>query len=177
MLFAVAPASVVFSGFQSTAFWLVFSGLIIGVGVRRTGLADHLAQEITGRFTKSYANLVTGVVVLAVTMAFLLPSTMSRVVIMAPIVSALADRVGFGEGSNGRAGLILAMALGTWMSAAGILPAHLPNLVMVGAAETLYNVSFTYGAYFFLHFPVLGVLKSACIVFHLFLEMDYIKTI
>ena len=164
MLFAVAPASVVFSGFQSTAFWLVFSGLIIGVGVRRTGLADHLAQEITGRFTKSYATLVTGVVVLAVTTAFLLPSTMSRVVIMAPIVSALADRVGLGEGSNGRAGLILAMALGTWMSAAGILPAHIPNLVMVGAAETLYDVSFTYGAYFFLHFPVLGVLKSACIV-------------
>ena len=31
MLFAVAPASVVFSGFQSTAFWLIFSGLIIGV--------------------------------------------------------------------------------------------------------------------------------------------------
>ena len=158
MLFAVAPASVVFSGFQSTAFWLVFSGLIIGVGVRRSGLADYLARGITDRFTRSYATLVTGVVVLAVTMAFLLPSTMSRVVIMTPIVSALADRVGFGEGSNGRVGLILAMA------AAGILPSHVPNLVMVGAAETLYDVSFTYGTYFFLHFPVLGVLKSACIV-------------
>lgn len=164
MLFAVAPASVVFSGFQSTAFWLVFSGLIIGVGVRRSGLADHLTRGIIGRFTKSYATLVTGVVVLAVTMAFLLPSTMSRVVIMAPIIAALADRVGFGEGSNGRAGLILTMALGTWMPAAGILPSHVPNLVMVGAAETLYDVSFTYGTYFFLHFPVLGVLKSACIV-------------
>ena len=63
MLFTVAPAGVVFSGFQSTAFWLVFSGLIIGVGVRRTGLSEHLAQRITGRFTKSYATLVTGVVV------------------------------------------------------------------------------------------------------------------
>lgn len=164
MLFAVAPASVVFSGFQSTAFWLIFSGLIIGVGVRRTGLADHLARSITGRFTKSYATLVTGVVVLAVAMAFLMPSTMSRVVIMAPIVAALADRFGFGEGSNGRAGLILAMAFGTWMPAAGILPSHVPNMVMVGAAETLYDVSFTYGTYFFLHFPVLGVLKAALIV-------------
>jgi len=164
MLFTVAPAGVVFSGFQSTAFWLVFSGLIIGVGVRRTGLSEHLAQRITGRFTKSYATLVTGVVVLAVAMAFLMPSTMSRVIIMAPIIAALADRFGFGEGSNGRAGLILAMALGTWMPAAGILPAHVPNLVMVGAAETLYDISFTYGSYFFLHFPVLGILKSTVIV-------------
>ena len=164
MLFAVAPASVVFSGFQSTAFWLVFGGLIIGVGVRRTGLGEYLAQSITGRFTKSYATLITGVVVLAVTMAFLMPSTMSRVVIMAPIVVAFADRFGFGEGSNGRAGLILAMAMATWSPAAGILPAHVPNLVMVGTAETLYDVSFTYGTYFFLHFPVLGVLKAALIV-------------
>ena len=164
MLFAVAPASVVFSGFQSTAFWLVFSGLIIGVGVRRTGLAEHLAQSITGRFTKSYAVLVTGVVVLAVTMAFLMPSALSRIVIMAPIIAALADRFGFREGSNGRTGLILAMTLATFMPAAGILPALVPNLVMVGAAETLYDVSFTYGTYFFLHFPVLGVLKAAVIV-------------
>ncbi len=164
MLFAVVPANVVFSGFQSTAFWLVFSGLIIGVGVQCSGLGEYLAQSITGRFTKSYATLITGVVVLAVTMAFLLPSTMSRIVIMAPIITALANRFGFGEGSNGRAGLILAMAMATWMPAAGILPAHVPNLVMVGAAETLYDVSFTYGTYFFLHFPVLGVLKAALIV-------------
>ena len=164
MLFAVAPASVVFSGFQSTAFWLVFSGLIIGVGVRRTGLADHLARSITGRFTNSYATLVTGVVLLAVAMAFLMPSAMSRVVIMAPIIAALADRFGFGEGTNGRAGLILAMTLATFMPSAGILPSLVPNLVMIGAAETLYDLSFTYGTYLFLHFPVLGALKAALIV-------------
>mgnify|MGYP007116969656 FL=1 len=31
MLFAIAPADVVFSGFSSSAFWIIFGGLIIGM--------------------------------------------------------------------------------------------------------------------------------------------------
>ncbi len=45
MLFAVAPAPVVFSGFASTAFWLVFAGLVIGVAVQRTGLGARIADQ------------------------------------------------------------------------------------------------------------------------------------
>ena len=76
MLFAVAPAAVVFSGFHSTAFWLVFGGLVIGVGVHRTGLGGRLANFIAGWFGGSYASVIFGIVVIGVVMAFLMPSTL-----------------------------------------------------------------------------------------------------
>lgn len=164
MLLAVAPAGIVFAGFESAAFWLVFTGLILGIGVRRSGLSEYLARAITGGVGQTYAGIITGVVILSIAMAFVMPSTTGRIVILTPIMAALADRLGFKEGSKGRAGVVFAMAFGTWMPAAGILPSHVPNMVLAGAAETLYDITLTYGAYLILHFPVLGVVKAALIV-------------
>lgn len=164
MLLSVAPAGIVFAGFESAAFWLVFTGLIIGIGVRRTGLGEHLARAITGGGGQSYAGIIIGVVLLSIAMAFAMPSTTGRMVILTPIMAGLADRLGFKIGSNGRAGLIMAMAFGTWMPSAAILPSHVPNMVLAGAAESLYDLTLTYGAYLLLHFPVLGVAKAALIV-------------
>ncbi len=43
MILHVAPASLVFSGFTSAAFWLVISGYVIGIAIRKTGLASRCA--------------------------------------------------------------------------------------------------------------------------------------
>lgn len=163
MLFAVAPAGVVFAGFQSTALWLVFGGLVIGVAVKKTGLGERLAHRIAGWFGQSYAGLIAGTVMVGVALSFVMPSTMGRVVLLVPIVAVLADRLGFARGSRGRSGLVLATALGTWMPSTGILPSNVPNMVLAGTAETLYGISLTYGSYMLLHFPVLGALKAVAI--------------
>lgn len=165
MLFAVAPASVVFSGFYSTAFWLVFGGLVIGVGVRRTGLAERLAGIIAAGFRGGYASVIFGVVVLGVVMAFLIPSTLGRLMILLPIILAMADRMGFDVGSNGRAGMVIALAMSTQFPGFAILPATAPSVILVGASESLYGIAPVYGAWLLLHFPVLGFLKAIIIGF------------
>ncbi|WDU65623.1 hypothetical protein LRS56_14940 [Pseudomonas poae] len=38
VLFGIAPANVVFSGFSSTAWWLVFGGSVLGAAINTTGL-------------------------------------------------------------------------------------------------------------------------------------------
>ncbi len=43
MVLHAAPADVVFSGFLSAAFWLVLSGFVLGVAIRKVGLADRAA--------------------------------------------------------------------------------------------------------------------------------------
>ena len=73
MLFALAPAGVIFSGFQSAGFWMVFGGLVIGAGISSTGLAERLANHVRNRFGSSYAGIIAGIMVVAVTMAFLMP--------------------------------------------------------------------------------------------------------
>lgn len=164
MVFSVAPPEVVFSGFHSTAFWLVFAGLIIGAAVQKTGLGAQLATAITSRLTGGYPVLVFGLALVGIALAFVMPSTMGRVVLLIPIVVALCDHIGYEPGSRERTGLILAMACGTWMPSSAILPSNVPNMVLIGVAENLFGITFNYGEYMLTNLPVNGLLKAALII-------------
>ncbi|NBC31699.1 MAG: SLC13 family permease [Alphaproteobacteria bacterium] len=159
-----APPAVIFAGFSSTAFWLVFSGLVLAAAVDRTGLGRRLAAVMIRRMAGSYVRVIAGTVSVATGLAFLLPSTMGRVMLLVPVILALADRIGFGPGSRGRTGMVLAAVLGTYLVAAGILPANVANMVMAGAVDTIYGIELQYGPYLILHFPVLGIGKAVVLV-------------
>lgn len=160
----VAPATVVFSGFFSRALWLVFGGLVLARAVRETGLGQRLAQTLLGFFGTSYLGVISGVVLLGMVAAFFVPSTMGRVLLIVPVVSAMADRLGFQEGSPGRTGMVIAVTMGSFAPSCAVLPANVPNMVLAGAAESLYDLTFHYGHYLKLHYPVLGFLKGLTIV-------------
>ena len=164
MLFGIAGAGVVFSGFESQAFWLVFGGLIVGVAIKNTGLGGRIAGGLLGLFGTSYTAVITGVVLGAVALSFLMPSSMGRVVLMMPVVLALADKLGFEAGSTGRNGMVAAAALAAYMPATAVMPATVPSMVLVGAAEVQYGLTFAYAPWLLLHFPVLGAMKTVFII-------------
>lgn len=153
------PANVVFSGFHSTGAWMIFGGLIIGYCVQATGLGERIAARLMRRLAHSYLGILAAAVGIAALMGFLIPSNTGRIVVMVPIFLALADRLGFVPGSNGRAALALAVGAGTLYPSLAILPAAVPNLIMVGAAESIHGVSFTYADYFIAQYPVIGVVS------------------
>ena len=108
--------------------------------------------------------MIATIAVSAVGLAFLMPSTTGRVLLLMPIVLAVADRLGFAPGSNGRIGMVLTVAAASYMPPTTILPANIPNSVLLGAASSLYGINLSYGAYLLLHFPVLGLLKTVVLV-------------
>jgi len=71
----------------------------------------------------------------------------------------LAARMGFEPASRGYNGLLLCAIMTTYHSGTGILPANAPNLVLAGAAETLYGLEIIYAEYFLVQFPVMALLK------------------
>ena len=164
MLFHVAKPAIIFAGFQSAAWWLIFGGSITAAAVHATGLGQRLARLLFGRITRSYHAAVAAVAGAAIALAFVMPSTIGRVLLLSPIVGAFADRLGLEGGRPGRDGLIVAMAAASYMPPTTILPANVPNTILLGAAESLYGVKLTYGPYLLLHFPILGVLKAALLV-------------
>ena len=164
MLLAVQPAEVVFSGFQSGAFWLVFAGMIVAVAVRSSGLGARIAQRLTTRIGASYRAILGTVAVAATTLNFIMPSGMGRILVLVPIVLAMADRYGFTADRPGRSGMIMVATAVSFAPSGAVMTALLPNLVMVGAAENLYEIKFSYATYLLAHFPVMGALRALSIV-------------
>ncbi|WP_375753562.1 SLC13 family permease [Vibrio sp. HN007] len=163
-IFKLIDPTLLFSGFGSTAVWLIISGFVIGSAISATGLGKKLASIISPHVTGSYTKLIGGLVISAALLGFVMPSSVGRAVVLLPIGMALADQVGFGKGSNGRIGIAVALALACNMPSFAVLPANIPNMILAGASETLYDIQFSYTEYLLLHFPVLGVLKSLLII-------------
>lgn len=164
MLLRLAPAATVFSGFSSSAFWLVISGMVVGSAMTRTGLGARIARVLTGRLSGSYAAFVGALVALSFALAFVMPSNLGRIALMVPVALAACDAFGLAPGRPGRTGAVLAVGIATPMLSAAILPANVPNLVMAGTAETLYGLHFRFLPYLWLHAPVLALVKGALLV-------------
>lgn len=164
MVAKIAPPEVIFGGFASSAFWLVFSGFVLGVAIRKTGLADRAARALSARLSGSWLQMVASVVLLSYALAFVMPSNMGRIALLMPIVAAMAARAGINEGTRAWYGLALAVGFGTFQLSATILPANVPNLVMSGAAEGSWGIHLNYVPYLLLHTPVLGLLKGAVLI-------------
>ncbi|MCP5425369.1 MAG: anion permease [Gammaproteobacteria bacterium] len=164
VVFEIAPPPIVFSGFYSSTFWLVFSGLILGAAIRYTGLDGRAATLLSGILGARYSSVILSIVLFGLALAFVMPSAMGRIVLLIPIIVALADRMGYGSGSNGRIGMLTAAAFGTFAPAFTILPANVPNMMLAGMAENLYEFRLSYWDYLLLHFPVLGALKAALLI-------------
>lgn len=158
--------AVVFSGFTTTAFWLIFAGVILSASTSKTGLSQWFAARfLKARFASlGYGPRIALIVIFASGLALILPSTLARVAVLLPLVIALCDEFGYRHASKGRAGMVLAAAVGTYIVPITFLPANLPNIVLAGALESLYGITLTFGPYILLHFPVIGLVKGIALV-------------
>lgn len=165
-LLGLVKPDVVFSGFATTAFWLVFGGLVIGAAVRRSGLDAIIARPILHFARGAYWRVVFAVILLSLVLSFLVPSSMTRTMLAIPVVLALSEQLGIAEG-RGKLGLVVAALLASYYFGSGLLPANVPNMALVGSAEKILPVHFRFGEYFVTYFPVLGLLKTVfagCII-------------
>ena len=160
MLANVAPVQVVFSGLVSSPTWLVFSGLVIGAALKRNGLGDWVAVRLAEKMAGTYRREVVGMVLFGLISAFFVPSAMGRMVLILPILVALAQQLGYREGSREFFGIVLAGVMGSYLPSYGILTANVPNMVLAGVVEKTFGISTRYADYLLLHFPVLGFLKA-----------------
>ncbi|HYH42874.1 MAG TPA: SLC13 family permease, partial [Burkholderiales bacterium] len=164
MVFAIAPAQVVFSGFASGTLWLVLGGLILAEAVNRTGLGVRIARVLIGRHALSYRALITAIVLVCSLMCIVMPATVSRILLLLPIMAAVAHRLGLNAGSVGYEGVALAVIMTNYQVGTAFLPANAPNLVLAGAAETLYGITFNYGEWLLVQLPVMGILKGLVVI-------------
>ena len=164
VLLRVAPPRIAFSGFTSAAFWLVFAGAVLGVAMDRSGLTKRIAHIIAARMPANYWKTLVWIGGVSAMLAFVFPSSMSRIVILVPIARALADRLGFSQKSNGSHGIVLTAIFSTAFAGYAILPSNLANMVLAGTTESLYGLVLPYSYYLMMLFPVLGILGTVLVI-------------
>ena len=107
----IAPAETVLSGFNSSTWWLLFGGMVVGNAIRHTGLGKRAGTHLSGLLGKRYFTVISGVALFSLALAFVMPSSMGRIVLLVPIVVSLAEHMGYDSNSNGRIGMLMAAAL------------------------------------------------------------------
>ena len=151
---AAAPNDVIFSGFSSGGFWLLFSGLIIGTAISVTGLGMQIALRIFQRTGDSYRNAALLMAFSGLGLGLLVPSTLPRIIVLMPIALYLSKTMGYAIGSRGHVGLTVTGAAATLLPTYAILTANLPTIIHFGAFETLYDVGPSYARYFIEQAPL-----------------------
>lgn len=146
------------SGVISPAVWLLIAGSIIGLSIQHTGLGKRLAALLLPLMT-TYRRALLGSALLGLFLIFLMPSAVGRIMVMLPILMPLTEQLGYGGNTRARNGILLAAVMATFFPAFTVLPANVPNNVLLGLVKTLFSEAPTYGEYLWLHFPILGGMK------------------
>ena len=161
--------STALTGFSQPALWLIVFGLVVGEVTRQSGLVDvverwtlsRLSGDTLERPVRLYAWLLLGLSLVGLALVLLVPSGLVRVLILAPVLIEVGDRFDSREASLG---LFLAPTFSTYYGSAGVLTGGLPNIVIVGVAESVAGQSIGWAEWFVTMFPLMGLGKALVIV-------------
>ncbi|WP_280536945.1 SLC13 family permease [Halopenitus sp. POP-27] len=175
LLAAVFSPEMALSGFSSSATWLVGFGLLMGVATRRSGLAGLASDRVIARCvpasvrdgdgtmepTRIYRRLLIGLGLSAHALALLVPSALVRVLLLAPILSAIGSRF---DDRTARVGLYLGPLFATFYGSPGFLTADLPNIIISGLAASLADHTIAWSEWAIHLYPVMGITRVIAVI-------------
>lgn len=104
------PPAIAFSGYTSSAVWIMMPALFFGFALIKSGLGKRIALLILQQFKPSYLGLMLAWALIGIILSMLTPSTTVRVALLTPIAVTSCDLLTLPKGSKGR-GLILLTAI------------------------------------------------------------------
>lgn len=157
------------TGFQSPATWLVVVGILIGEAARQSGLADLIERLSLHRMpaavatdaVAAYRYLLVALSFGSLALAVLVPSSLVRVLILAPILQSLGDLF---EERRAKVGIFLGPLFATFYGSSGILTGSLANIIVTGLVESSGGPAITWTEWTLWLGPVMGIGRVALIV-------------
>ncbi|RXJ86493.1 SLC13 family permease [Arcobacter sp. CECT 8985] len=163
-VFSLSSKELIFSGFASSAFWLVFSGMLIAAAIKNVNLTSRFSKYFSNLKNINYLNILITICIFSSIFSFVMPSSVGRVVLMVPIAIAVANSFGFKEHDKGYIGILLMFILSTSMSGFSILPANVPNMILSGLTSQIYHTEILYSHYLITNFLIFGIIKNIIII-------------
>ncbi len=146
----VKPAAAL-APFGSSSVYLLVAAFILAAAMVKTKLAARITYLIMSMIGSGTANLIIGVVLANIVLAFLVPSSTARTAILLPVCVSIIELFGEKGRSKFAVNLLLTLAFTNATISAGILTATVPNpvtvdfIVKAGGPKIEYMQWFLYG--------------------------------
>jgi anion transporter len=150
-----------FSGFSQDTPWFLFGAMIFGAMAVETGLALRLAYSVMSVIGISYARILLGIIIVDFLMTFLVPSGVSRVVILAAICTGIVNAFGLPPKSNISRGLFIIFTY-TATIFDKMLIAGAASILARGLIERDGGVPVYYSQWFLAYLPCDLITVAAC---------------
>ena len=141
------------SGFGSSTVYLIMGAFILGAAMVKSKLADRITYLIMQLLGDRARNILLGVVLANIVLAFLVPSTVARTAILLPICVGILQVFKTETRSNFAVALLLILAFTNSTISAGILTATTPNPVTIGFIQNASGHLISFGEWFLYGFP------------------------
>lgn len=164
LIFSLSSKDIIFSGFSSSAFWLVFAGMLIASAIKNVNLSERFSTLFSSIKNPNYLNILIFINIFSLLFSFVMPSSLGRTVLLIPIAMIVAKNFGFKEKDKGYTGIMLAFIFSTVIPAFTILPANVPNMILSGLTYEIYGFELLYSHYLVANFFVLGFIKNLILV-------------
>lgn len=159
-----ASLKVALSGFSSSAVALVAAALILAGAMQATGLHKRIALMVLKVAGEKTSNIVAGAIVIAIILAFFVPSATARAGAVVPILLGMVAAFGLARESRLGALLVITAAQAVSIWNVGIKTAAAQNLVAIGFIESQMEQSVSWGQWFLWAAPW-SVLMSIALYF------------
>jgi di/tricarboxylate transporter len=126
---AIGPSAPSLSGFASPVWFLLLGVLAVGGGLARSGLLQRIAFALLSMFPATFAGQVVAFLVGGLVMTPLLPLTVARCALTAPLARQIAEVLGYPARSRAAVGIGLAAFTGSGLLSRVFLSGATLNLV------------------------------------------------
>lgn len=162
-------------GFAEPVLWLIVFGLIMGEAIHRAGVAKTLEHHLLGWIAPAavregganvdpvrlYRRLLVVLCFGGLAFAVMVPSSLVRVLVMAPILIGIGTVF---ESRSARLGLLFGPLFSTFFGSVGILTAFLPNIVTTGILESTTAETISWTEWLVGMFPFMGLGRVLLII-------------
>jgi di/tricarboxylate transporter len=126
---AIGPSAPSLSGFASPVWFLLLGVLAVGGGLARSGVLQRIAVALLSMFPATFVGQVVAFLVGGLVMTPLLPLTVARCALTAPLARQVAEMLGYPARSRAAVGIGLAAFTGSGLLSRVFLSGATLNLV------------------------------------------------
>lgn len=141
-----------FSGFANDTPWFLLGAILFGTMASKSGLARRVAFMIMRFVGNTYSQILLGLLIADVVLAFVVPSGIALLVIMASVAVGYIEAFGVAKGSNTARGMFIVLTYAAGLFDKMII-AGASTVTAQGILERVGGIHVTYVQWFLAYLP------------------------